>query len=108
MATTAKKVRRQTGLHHPTSVYAKQVVRGRLRDQCCPYEIAACQRHLEDLKRQGTKEFPYVFDTTRADLLAVIGTPRRCEEGHALDEPWTPSRPSEPLEDVKRGTSPAG
>jgi len=69
LATTAKKVRRQTGLHHPTSVYAKQVVRGRLRDQCCPYEIAACQRHLDDLKRQGTKDFPYVFDTTRADRI---------------------------------------
>ena len=26
----------QTGLHHPVSVYAKQVVRGRLHDQCCP------------------------------------------------------------------------
>ncbi len=24
----------QTGLHHPVSVYAKQVVRGRLHDQC--------------------------------------------------------------------------
>lgn len=68
MATT-KKVRRQTGLHHPVSVYAKQVTQGKLHDQCCPYEIAACQRHLDDLKRQGTKDFPYVFDTTRADRI---------------------------------------
>ena len=42
-------VRWQSGLHHPVSVYAKQVVRGRLHDQCCPYEIKACQRHLDDL-----------------------------------------------------------
>lgn len=56
-----------TGLHHPVSVYAKQVVYGRLHDMCCPYEIKACQRHLNDLKRQGTPDFPYVFDTTRAD-----------------------------------------
>ena len=66
---TAKKTRRQSGLHHDVSVYAKQVVQGRLHDRCCPYEIAACQRHLNDLKRQGTDEFPYVFDTTRADRI---------------------------------------
>lgn len=56
-------------MHHPVSVYAKQVTQGKLHDQCCPYEIAACQRHLDDLKRQGTKDFPYVFDTTRADRI---------------------------------------
>lgn len=59
----------QSGLHHPVSIYAKQVTQGKLREQCCPYEIAACQRHLNDLKRQGTDEFPYVFDTTRADRI---------------------------------------
>lgn len=58
-----------TGLHHPVSVYAKQVVSGKLHDMCCPYEIKACARHLNDLKRQGTPEFPYVFDTTRADRI---------------------------------------
>lgn len=58
-----------TGLHHPVSVYAKQVVSGRLHDMCCPYEIKACQRHLNDLARQGTPEFPYVFDCTRADRI---------------------------------------
>lgn len=60
---------RPSGLHHPVSVYAKQVVKGKLRDKCCPMEIAACQRHLNDLKHQGTKDFPYVFDTTRADRI---------------------------------------
>ena len=58
-----------TGQHHPVAVYAKQVVSGRLHDMCCPYEIKACQRHLNDLKRQGTPDFPYVFDTTRADRI---------------------------------------
>ena len=61
--------RRKSGLHHPVSVYAKQVVQGKFHDWCCPYEIAACRRHLEDLKRQGTPEFPFVFDTTRADRI---------------------------------------
>ena len=46
------KVRRQTGLHHPVSVYAKQVTQGKLHDMCCPDEISACQRHLDDLKAQ--------------------------------------------------------
>jgi len=59
----------KSGLHHPVSVYAKQVVSGKLHDMCCPYEIKACQRHLDDLKRQGTEDFPYVFDTTRADRI---------------------------------------
>lgn len=59
--------RRPSGLHHPTAVYAKKVVSGAWQQWCCPDEIAACRRHLEDLKRQGSPDFPYVFDTTRAD-----------------------------------------
>ncbi len=58
-----------TGQHHPVAVYAKQVTQGKYHDLCCPMEIAACQRHLDDLKRQGTEDFPYVFDTTRADRI---------------------------------------
>lgn len=58
-----------TGLHHAVSVYAKQVTQGKLREQCCEYEINACERHLRDLKRQGDADFPYVFDTTRADRI---------------------------------------
>lgn len=77
MATTAKtpakkparRGRRPSGLHHPVSIYAKQVTEGKLHDMCCPAEIQACQRHLDDLARQGTKDFPYVFDTTRADRI---------------------------------------
>ncbi len=41
---------------------------------CCPAEIAACQRHLDDLKRQGTEDFPYVFDETRADRIIEFFT----------------------------------
>ena len=85
--------RRKSGLHHAVSVYAKQVVSGRLHDWCCPYEIAACKRHLKDLKRQGTPEFPYVFDTTRADR--IIRWFRQCNQvrgvGQATPidlEPW--------------------
>lgn len=69
MTAVPKKGRRPSGLHHPVSVYAKQVVSGKLHDLCGPYEIKACERHVRDLKRQGTKDFPYVFDTTRADRI---------------------------------------
>lgn len=62
-------VRWQTGKHHPAAVYAKQVVYGKLRPMCCKYEILACERFLDDLERQGTEDFPWVFDTTRADRI---------------------------------------
>lgn len=92
---TAKtgRVRRSSGLHHPVSVYAKQVTQGKLHDLCCEYEIRACQRHLDDLKRQGTKDFPYVFDTTRADRIIrwfgqCIQT-RGVEAGQPIQlQPW--------------------
>lgn len=81
------------GKHHPAAVYAKQVVRGRLREQCCPMEIAACERHLRDLERQGTEEFPYVFDCTRADrIYQAFALARHCRgvlQGKPIElEPW--------------------
>lgn len=90
---TSLATRWQSGLHHPVSVYAKQVTQGRLRAQCCKYEILACQRHLDDLKRQGTDGFPYVFDTTRADR--IIRWFGQCIQIRGVDagkpielEPW--------------------
>lgn len=83
----------QSGLHHPVSVYAKQVTQGRLRELCCKYEILACQRHLDDLKRQGTEGFPWVFDATRADR--IIRWFGQCIQVRGVDagkpivpEPW--------------------
>lgn len=83
----------QSGLHHPVSVYAKQATQGKLACQCCKYEILACKRHLEDLKRQGTDDFPYVFDTTRADrILRWFGQcvqTRGVEAGQPIQlQPW--------------------
>ena len=89
----AKTGRRPSGLHHPVSVYAKQVTSGKLRKQCCSYEILACQRHLDDLKRQGEPDFPYVFDTTRSDR--IIRWFGQCVQIRGVDagkpvalEPW--------------------
>lgn len=86
-------IRRQSGLHHPSAVYAKQVTQGRLHDQCCQWEILACQRHLDDLRRQEDEDFPYVFDTTRADrIIRWFGQccqSRGVEAGQPIQlQPW--------------------
>ncbi|PKR84872.1 terminase large subunit [Heyndrickxia camelliae] len=40
--------------------YAEQVVAGNII--ACKAVILACQRHLNDLKKQGTEDFPWIFD----------------------------------------------
>lgn len=52
---------------HPTTQYATDVVYGKIL--ACKWEILACKRHLRDLERQNTAEFPYVFDETRASRI---------------------------------------
>ncbi len=52
---------------HPTTKYAVEIV-SKLRPSC-RREWQACERHLKDLQRQGTDEFPYVFDESRADRI---------------------------------------
>ncbi|WP_440894964.1 terminase large subunit [Amphibacillus sp. Q70] len=42
-----------------TTFYAKQVVKGEIK--ASKNNILAAKRHLKDLKRQGTDEFPWVF-----------------------------------------------
>lgn len=39
----------------------------------CKWEKLAVQRHLNDLKRQGTAEFPYVFDEVKAQRIINFG-----------------------------------
>ena len=85
--------RKQSGLHHPAAVYAKQVTQGKLRAMCCPAEIQACERFLRDLKRQGTPDFPYIFDVTRADrIIRWFGQCRQVrgvESGQPIElQPW--------------------
>lgn len=52
---------------HSTTKYAVEIVSG-IRPSC-KMEWLACERHLEDLKRQGSEDFPYVFDESRADRI---------------------------------------
>lgn len=46
--------------------YCKKTVREKKMGQL---HILACQRHLDDLKRQGTKKFPYVWDTEKSERI---------------------------------------
>lgn len=52
---------------HPCTQYALDVVEGR-RATGKP-EWQACQRHLDDLQRQNTEGFPWVFDTNKANRI---------------------------------------
>lgn len=45
--------------------YALDVVEGRIL--ACRYVKLACQRHLDDLKRQDRKKYPFRFDEKRAN-----------------------------------------
>jgi phage terminase large subunit-like protein len=49
---------------HPTTKYAVDVVEGKI--VAGEYVILACKRHLNDLEKQNTEEFPYVFDEDKA------------------------------------------
>lgn len=50
---------------NPVDTYARAIVGGRL--PAGKYHRLACQRHLNDRQREGTKEFPYYFDLKAAD-----------------------------------------
>jgi phage terminase large subunit-like protein len=52
---------------HPASQYALDVASGK-RVAGLP-ERQACQRHLDDLKRAESSEYPYTFDETKADRI---------------------------------------
>ena len=57
---------------HSVTRYAQRVAEGELDGQVCKWERLACIRHLKDLERSGTDEFPFVFDATRADRVSFL------------------------------------
>ena len=54
-------------VEYPTHKYAIEVVTG--ERIACKWEKLSCERHLRDLLRQNTEEFPYVFDYTRSNMI---------------------------------------
>jgi phage terminase large subunit-like protein len=50
---------------HAVDLYALEVVNGRV--PAGKYHKLSCARHLSDRAREGTPDFPFVFDAARAD-----------------------------------------
>lgn len=61
------------------TAYAKEVVSGRII--AGQTQRQACERHLRDLERQGTKNFPYVFDPDRAHEIIEFAESLTLAEG---------------------------
>lgn len=53
-----------TPIYDRVTEYANKVVSGKV--VACELHILACKRHLNDLKRQRSKDFPYYYDPTKA------------------------------------------
>ncbi|WP_338042356.1 terminase large subunit [Paenibacillus alba] len=61
--------------------YALDVVSGNVSRRVGKSEIQACQRHLNDLDRQGTDSFPYVWNPDRAHELIDFAETLTLAEG---------------------------
>lgn len=64
------------------TAYAKRVVDG--KEKCGELHRLACQRHLNDLKKQNTEEFPYYWDVEKANDILEYAETLTIAEG---DEP---------------------
>lgn len=61
------------------TAYAYEVVEGRI--PAGQAQIQACQRHLNDLERQGTEEFPFFFDAEKAHEIIEFAESLTLAEG---------------------------
>lgn len=66
------------------TAYAQMVVDGKSPRRVGELEILACKRHLEDLERQNTPEFPYYYDEVKAQEVIDFAEKLIIAEG---DEP---------------------
>lgn len=61
--------------------YALEVVEGTIDRPVGLSEIKACQRHLMDLDRQGTRAFPYIWSTEKAQQIIDFAEDLTLAEG---------------------------
>lgn len=61
--------------------YAIDVVEGKLKRGVGRLEYLACKRHLNDLERQGTNEFPYVWNIEKANRIIDFAESLTLAEG---------------------------
>lgn len=69
---------------HPAYIYAADVLNGKYIT--CEKEKLACQRHLSDLEKQGSPDFPYVFDESRAERIYHYFEICKMDKGVFADE----------------------
>ena len=50
--------------------YARDIVAGRI--PACKWVKLSCQRHLDDLKKEKTKKYPYYFDRKAAEVVCMF------------------------------------
>lgn len=74
----------------PVTAYARRVVAGEV--PAGKYHRLACQRHLDDLARQGTPEFPFEFIWAEADRFLRFASKFRHYKGKRwAGQPFVPS-----------------
>lgn len=64
-----------------TTAYAQTVCSGLMNPPVGKTEYYCCKRHLKDLDRQGTQEFPYVFNVEKANTLIEFAETLELAEG---------------------------
>lgn len=75
----------------PVTQYAWEVTHGAYGKMCGKLERAACERHLRDMERAKKKDYPYVFDATRAERIVrhFANIPRLDVDGKCIElERW--------------------
>jgi phage terminase large subunit-like protein len=63
------------------TAHAEAVVSGTIDRPVGKTEILCCQRHLRDLERQGTPDFPYIWDPGKAQILIDLAESLILAEG---------------------------
>ena len=66
------------------TLFAKSVVEGTINRAVGELEILSCKRHLRDLERQGTEDFPYIWSEDKANEIMEFAENLTLAEG---DEP---------------------
>ncbi|WIF95131.1 terminase large subunit [Caminicella sporogenes] len=65
--------------------YSKDITSG--KEIACKKHMLACERFLRDVKRQGTKEFPYIWDEKEAAKIVKWFTYCKHSKGILTDKP---------------------
>ena len=69
--------------------YAKDCIND--TKHCCQKHRWACERFLRDISREGTDEFPYIFDDAKAEVikaLSILGDEYVGLLNEAFDNKW--------------------